>query len=60
MNARVGSATSSEAATSAAAPALARWTWTDERAGVALCAAREAAGGGGASLRMGMAAGAGG
>lgn len=61
MNARDGSATRSEAATSAAAPALARWKWTDERAGVAGCAALVVVAGGcdGASLRaprMAMAA----
>jgi hypothetical protein len=30
-----GSAMSSEAATSIAAPALARWKWSDERTGIA-------------------------
>ena len=51
MNARDGSATRSEAATRAAAPALARWKCTEERAGVAGGAAPARAGGDGASLR---------
>ena len=59
MNARDGSATRSEAATRAAAPALARWKCTEERAGAAGGAAPARAGGDGASLRaprMSMAA----
>jgi hypothetical protein len=51
MKARDGSATRSEAATRAAAPALARWKCTEERAGVAGGAAPARAGGDGASLR---------
>jgi len=53
MNATAGSATRSEAATSAAAPALARWKCTEERAGVDVDggAAPARAGGDGPSLR---------
>jgi hypothetical protein len=65
MNARDGSATRSEAVTSAAAPALARWKCTEERAGVdAGDAAPEGAGAGGDAAsfrapRMPMAVGSG-
>ena len=53
MKATAGSATRSEAATSAAAPALARWKCTEERAGVDVDggAAPARAGGDGPSLR---------
>lgn len=53
MNATAGSAERSDAATSAAAPALARWKCTEERAGVDVAggAAPARAGGDGPSLR---------